>query len=151
MKIFSILFAILAVIIGSSVREASAQIKTQPVGNIIVEVGSEFILETPVNDKIPLRSGDGRRIYSSHGREVFQISTVAVSTQPDEATLKIHIIDESDANEPRVRIKEIKIKRGEIQSFNLEIKSRYLSESEYLTTVSYEAQKETNEQPTTNN
>lgn len=150
MKIFSTLFAILTLIVFSA-TQTFAQTKIQTVGNLTVKIGSEIILGTPVNNKIPLRRGGAYRIETSHSGEILQISTSAISNEQDEAVLTIDIAIQSGTKKNYHRTERIKIKRGEKKTFNLRIKSDLMPHRSYLTTVFYESEEATNGQRTTDN
>ncbi len=138
-KKLSILLPIITFILCFGAIQTLAQTKIKPVGNVIVRVGSDIVLEVPVNDKIPLLRGTGYRVESSHGNSMFQIDTLAVSTKIDEAILTFRVTNQTDSKKIRYVTKKINLKKGEKKTFNFKVKLAYKPKRSYITTVFYES------------
>lgn len=151
MKKLSILLTILTLILCFGLIQIFAQTKIQPLGNVVIRVGSNIVLQVPVNNKIPLLKGDIYREELSEVDSMFQIDALAVSMKLDEAKINFRVTNQLNSKKFRYITKEFNLKKGEKKTFNFKVKLSFELPRNYSVTVFYESKEINNEQPTTDN
>lgn len=131
--------------------ENLAQTKSPTVGNIIIKVSSDIVLQVPINSKIPLVSGEKYRVETSNVSSMFQIDTFSVSRKVNEATVTFKVVNQINSSKFRYFTKKFVLKIGEKKKFNFSVKLAFEPRRNYSVIAFYESKEANNEQSITDN
>ncbi len=145
------LLAYLILILCFSATQNFAQTKIQSVDKIIISVGSDIILQVPINDKFPLLKGDNYRTETSNVDSMFQIDTSAVSKKIDEAVVTFRVTNQISREKYSFFNKRFSLKKGKKKNFKFKIKLSFEPQRSYSVTAYYESKEANNEQPPADN